>query len=126
MDKLTKIETMEKMILLWGYLAKPENVNEDKEMAYEVLQLRRDHDFCPCCQYAQNWSKPGSRVDCSHCLLLNLWPAGCTGSKSYKISTPYIRWLTGGGRNQATNAAKEILVASQKKLYELRREVNHG
>ncbi len=126
MDKLTKIETMEKMIMLWGYLAKPENVNEDKEMAYEVLQLEFDHDFCPCCQYAQDWSKLNSRVDyrvdCSRCLLLNLWPDRCTGSKL----TPYVRWLTGRGRDQATNAAKEIVVASQKKLDELKREKNHG
>ena len=125
MDKLTAIETMEKMILLWGYLAKPENVNADKEAVYEVLQLEFDHNFCPCCQYAQSRSKLGSRVDCSHCLLLNLWPTKCIGS-TYKIVTPYVRWLTGVGRDQATNAAKEILVASQKKLDELRREKNHG
>lgn len=120
MKKLTDIEVMEKMVVLWNYLA--QHPDKSKEEAYKVLGLPRDRSMCPCCAAASNFkTQYFFRTKCENCLLKNFWGGFCTGH-----DTAYVRWLDRDGHvNGSTSlfrtarAAREILKASQDKLKEL-------
>lgn len=124
--ELSDIETMEKMIQVWGYLSK--HPHADKAEAYQVLNLSPDQNNCPLCEKVAYFEKEELKFTCESCLLADFWPGRCFWGRAAQahvhwISTAYIRWVRGYGTDKAADAALEILEASKRKLEEL---INQG
>lgn len=80
MLEMTKKECLEKMILLWGYLAL--NPDKEKQDAYRNLGLALDSRLCPCCDYTEIVSLVH---ECYRCPLLSTWPPAHVGSSSENV-----------------------------------------
>ena len=110
--KMTLVEALEKMILVWEQLAK--NPYATKDEVYLELGISSDLNHCSCCEFASYGTPGGRAIDCNNCPMYLLWPHGCS-----KHDTPYGVWCRSYGTSRATKAAAEIVQGAKNKLQEL-------
>lgn len=112
-SKLSDIQTMEKMVTVWGYLSR--HPRASKRDVYRIFNLSEDRTYCPLCTNVAYLHAGEVKFHCADCLLRDFWPGRC-----YWGNTAYTRWeLSGQGSKEASVAATEILKASEQKLKKL-------
>ena len=125
-ERMTEIECMERMILLWGYLRKYPKAY--KVEAYTALRLSPDRHYCPCCEYTLDNNI--SLTTCEECPLLEAWPQvpaditaiGMTIPPCGRLHSIYNEWSNTEDPATRKYYADKIVNASKIRLGKLLKE----
>lgn len=105
---MTKVQALQKTILIWTLLAK--NPTLEKDDVYTILNLEHDTQYCPLCEHAHR--------DCRDCLLLDFWskqPIIMTKPPCCQDDSAYAQWKL----THDPAKARQIIEAATQELREV-------